>query len=141
MSRGGAGRKASNRSAAARAGRAPDAGAPVPLERGRATAVLSGLGLFTVGFAVAGALSLVGAGGSPGYLAVVGLGFAGIGVVGFFLNRGTVPLPEGAIWMPIGLRALARAVGLPGGAVLAVIYGLAVFGITANVVVPLVLGR
>ncbi len=115
----------------------------VPLERGRATALLGGLLLFGAGFALAAAVSvgnLAGGAGSPLYLICVTLGFVGVGVVGFFLNRGTVPLPEGAIWSPIGLRALARALGLPVGGVMALVYGLIGLGVLGNVVVPL-LGR
>lgn len=102
-------------------------------------ALLGGLVLFTGGFAVAGAFVLVGAGGTPGYLTAVALGFFGVGVVGFFLNRGTVPLPEGAIWMPAGVRELARSLNLPAVPLLSVLYVLAVFGVTANLLVPLLL--
>ncbi len=114
---------------------------PLPLERGRAGWVLAGLGLFVLAFAVAAALLLAGAGGGPLYLTCVALGFAGLGVVGAFLNRGTVPLPAGPIWAPDGLRELARALGWPAAPVLVGVYGLAAAGVLGNIVLPVLLRR
>jgi hypothetical protein len=108
----------------------------VPLEPGRARGILGGLLTFAGGFAVAAVLLFgLGAAG-PGYLVAVTVGFVGIGVTGFYLNRGTVPRPEAPIWSPTGLRALAGAVGLAPGPVLATFYALTAIGIAGNFLVP-----
>jgi len=99
--------------------------------------MLAGLLLFGLGFAVAALISLTTWGGRPAYLTSIALGFVGVGVVAFFLNRGTVPLPEAPIWSRVGLRALARALDLPAMVVMAVVYGLIVLGIVGNVLIPL----
>jgi len=49
------------------------------------------------------------------------------------------PTPDGAIWMPGGVRELARALELPGTAVLVVLYSLAAFGAIGNIAVPMLL--
>jgi hypothetical protein len=126
-------------SAAGAAGRSPVE--PVPLERGRAAGLLTGLVMFVVGFGIAGVLVAVGgAGGTPPYAVSVAVGLVGVGAVGFFLNRGTVPLPPKPIWSPIGIAALARALGLPGRALTAALYGVGAIGVLGNLLVPL-LGR
>jgi hypothetical protein len=114
---------------------------PVPLERGRAGGVLIGLVLFTAGFAAAGLIVLGGAGGSPGYLVAITVGLVGIGVSGFFLNRGTVELPSSKLWTPTALRAFVAPLALPPTPVLATLYVLAAIGVVGNLVVPLVLRR
>lgn len=115
--------------------------APVPLEKGRARGVLGGLFLFAAGFA-AGAMEflLTGVAG-PAYLLGISVGLAGIGIVGFFLNRGTVPRPEEAIWKPLGLRPWISALGLPVTAVTAVFYTLLLVGVVGNFVVPVFFRR
>ena len=114
---------------------------PVPLERGRATGLLAGLLMFVTGFAVGGCLVPAGLGGTPGYDVAVTFGLVGVGVVGFFINRGTVPLPPKPIWSPLGIAALGRALGLPARVLLATLYGLGAVGVLGNLVVPLVLHR
>jgi hypothetical protein len=114
---------------------------PVPLERGRAAGLLAGLTLFVTGFAVAGAAVLAGASRTPLYYLAVTAGLVGVGVVGFFLNRGTVPLPPKPIWSPTGIAVLARALGLPSAVLRAGLYGLGAFGVLGNVVVPMLLRR
>lgn len=109
----------------------------MPLEPGRARGILTGLVLLGLGFVVAATVVLAG-GERPLYLAGVIAGFLGLGVVGFFLNRGTVPLPDAPIWSPTGLRALARALGWPAIGVMVVVYGLIGFGVVGNIVIPLV---
>lgn len=114
---------------------------PVPLERGRATGILVGLFVFTAGFAIAAIdLFLFDRARAP-YLAGVGIGFFGIGVVGFFLNRGTVPRPEAPIWSPTGIRALTRPLGLPPVPVAALLYALTAVGIVGNFVIPMFFAR
>jgi len=110
---------------------------PVPLERPRALGLFWGLFAFAAGFALAGLAVLLGAGGQPVYMICVFVGFMGIGAVGFFINRGTVPLPDGAIWSPVGLAAVARGVGLPARAVLVGFYVLVAFGVLVNLLLPL----
>lgn len=110
---------------------------PVPLERGRAAGMLTGLILFGVGFLAAAVVGLAGHGGGPAYLASVGVGFFGVGCVAFFLNRGTVPLPEAPIWSRIGLTKLAVALDLPPLAVMGVVYGLIGAGVLGNIIIPL----
>ena len=112
---------------------------PVPLERGRAAGLLSGLAMFVTGFAVAGCLVTARFGGTPGYSVSVTVGLIGVGVVGFFINRGTVPLPPKPIWSPIGIEALGRALGLPARVLLVTLYGVGAVGVLGNLVVPLVL--
>jgi hypothetical protein len=108
----------------------------VPLERPRAIALLTGLLVFALGFAVAGVLVLAERGASPAYYVAVTIGFFGIGIVGLFLNRGTVPLPDGPIWSRVGLQALGRALQVPAVLLMVVFYGLVAFGVLANFVVP-----
>lgn len=95
--------------------------------------------LFGVGFVVAATVALAG-GERTLYLGGVIVGFLGLGlgVVGFFLNRGTVPLPDAPIWSPTGLRALARALGWPATGVMVVVYGLIGFGVIGNIVIPII---
>lgn len=112
---------------------------PVPLERGRARGILAGLLVFGLGFVVAAAAVLVGA-GQPLYLSAVGVGFLGVAVVAFFVSRGTVPLPDAPIWSPTGLRVLSRALDLPATGVMAVVYTLIGLGIVGNVVIPVFFG-
>jgi hypothetical protein len=145
-----AGRPAAGGRAAGSPGGRPDRGTthgrgttpePVPLERGRAFGILAGLFCFTAGFAVAAVDLFVWGFTRPPYLVAVTVGFVGIGVVGFFLNRGTVPRPEAPLWSPTGIRALARAVGWPATPVMAVVYALALVGVVGNFVVPLFFRR
>jgi hypothetical protein len=126
-------------SADARPGRTPVE--PVPLERGRAIGLLTGLAMFVTGFAVAGCLVIARLGGTPGYFMSVTVGLVGVGVVGFFINRGTVPLPPKPIWSPVGIAVLGRALGLPARVLLVALYGLGAVGVLGNLVVPLVVRR
>jgi hypothetical protein len=126
-------------SAEARPGRT--AVGPVPLERGRAAGLLTGLAMFVTGFAVAGCLVAARLGATPGYYVSVTVGLVGVGVVGFFLNRGTVPLPPKPIWSPVGIDALARALELPARVLLVTLYGLGGVGVLGNLAVPLLLRR
>jgi hypothetical protein len=127
---------------AERAGGGQTSGAPpVPLERGRAVGVLCGLGMFVVGFAVAGLLVVTRTSGTPVYYVSVTVGLVGVGVVGLFLNRGTVPLPGKPIWSPMGVAMLARSLGLPVRVLLAVLYGLGAVGVLGNLLVPLIRGH
>jgi hypothetical protein len=114
---------------------------PVPLERPRATGLLTGLAMFAGGFAVAGVLVMTGTSGTPAYYVAVTVGMVGVGVVGFFLNRGTVPLPPKPIWSPVGIGVLARTLGFPQLALLGTLYGLGAIGVLGNVVVPMLLRR
>ena len=114
----------------------------VPLEQGRARGILAGLLLFGVGFLVSGVVAWTHHAGSPAYLTAVGVGFFGIGCVAFFLNRGTVPLPEGKpIWSRVGIAALCTSLGLPTLPVTVVIYALIGIGILMNVVLPFAIKR
>ena len=117
--------------------RAPRPRGGVPLERGRAAGMLVGLLVFGLGFVVAAVAGLTGTAGGPLYLSGIGVGFFGVGVVAFFLNRGTVPLPDQPIWSRVGLSALAEALGLPALAVMVAVYALIGAGILGNVVFPL----
>jgi hypothetical protein len=109
----------------------------LPIERGRAIGVLSGLIAFTAGFAVAGLLVLGRQGGGPLYLVSITVGLLGVGAVGFFLHRGTVELPQSRIWQPEMLRAFSSALKLPALPVLAVLYGLGAIGVIGNILVPM----
>jgi hypothetical protein len=114
----------------------------VPLERGRARGILAGLLIFGLGFFVSGIVAWTNHSGSPAYLTAVGIGFFGIGCVAFFLNRGTVPLPEGKpIWSRTGLAALSEALDLPALPVTVVVYALIGIGILLNVVLPFAIKR
>lgn len=113
----------------------------VPLEAGRARGLLAGLGMFGTGFAVAAVLVTAGTGGTPGYFVSVTVGLLGVGVVGFFLNRGTVPLPPKPIWSPVGIAALARALNLPFRPLLVTLYMLGGIGVAGNLVLPMMLHR
>jgi hypothetical protein len=110
---------------------------PGLLERPRALGLFWGLSAFAAGFALAGLAVLLGAGGQPVYVICVFVGFVGIGAAGFFIHRGTVPLPDGAIWSPAGLSTVARGVGLPARAVLVGFYVLVAFGVLVNLLLPL----
>lgn len=112
----------------------------VPLERGRAAALLTGLVLFGLGFVIAAAASLAGAGGGVAYIVGLVVGFGGAAVVAVFLNRGTVPLPEAPIWSPTGLRALAEALALPVIGLMVAVYGLIGLGVAGNILVPFLTG-
>jgi hypothetical protein len=115
-------------------------GSPVLMTRGRARAVLGGLLAFTLGFAVAGLLVLLGRGGTPPYLAAVTIGFAGVGLTGFALGRGPMLELQGPIWGRSVLRSIAGVLELPGTAVVTALYLLGAIGIVGNIVAPL-LGR
>jgi hypothetical protein len=115
--------------------------APVPLERGRAGGLLAGLTMFVTGFAVAAMFVATRTSGTPPYFVAVTVGLVGVGVVGFFLNRGTVPLPPKPIWSPVGIAALGRALGLPARALIAGLYGLGAIGILGNLAIPLLVRR
>jgi hypothetical protein len=97
--------------------------------------------MFVTGFAVAGVLVPAGAAGTPPYYVSVTVGLVGVGVVGFFLNRGTVPLPPRPIWSPDGVAALGRALGLSAPALLIGLYGLGAIGVLGNLVVPVLTRR
>ncbi|HEX2805557.1 MAG TPA: hypothetical protein VHN80_05255 [Kineosporiaceae bacterium] len=109
----------------------------MPIERGRAAGVLIGLIAFTAGFAAAGLLVLAGWGGTPPYLVSITVGLVGVGVVGFYLHRGTVELPQARIWQPVMLRAFISALRLPESPILVAIYGLGLVGVIGNIVVPM----
>ncbi|HET9655556.1 MAG TPA: hypothetical protein VFP72_09395 [Kineosporiaceae bacterium] len=113
----------------------------VPLETGRARGLLTGLGMFGTGFAVAAVLVTARMGGTPGYFVSVTAGLVGVGLIGFFLNRGTVPLPPKPIWSPVGIAALARALNLPFRPLLVTLYVLGAIGVAGNLVLPMVLHR
>jgi hypothetical protein len=97
--------------------------------------------MFVTGFAVAAVLVLARTSGTAPYYVSVTVGLVGIGVVGFFLNRGTVPLPPKPIWSPVGIAALGRALGFPAPVLTAVLYVLGAVGIVGNLVVPLLIRR
>lgn len=97
--------------------------------------------MFGTGFAAAAVLVVAGTSGTPAYYVSVTVGLVGVGVVGFFLNRGTVPLPPKPIWSPVGIAALARALGLHARALTAGLYALAAVGVVGNLVVPLLIRR
>ena len=120
--------------------RVPPSVPPVPIERPRAAGMLAGLLLFGIGFLLAAVVAVAGHGGGPLYLTAVGLGFLGIGLVAFFRNRGTVPLPEGPVWGRPVLAGLARAVDLPAAPVTAVVYGLIAIGFIGNML-PILRGQ
>ena len=109
----------------------------VPIERGRAAGVLIGLLVFTAGFAAAGLLVIAGQGGGPPYLVSITAGLVGVGVVGYYLHRGTVELPQARIWQPVMLRAFISALRLPEPPILVAIYALGAIGIIGNIVVPM----
>ena len=115
----------------------PQPAPPIPIERDRATGVLTGLIAFTAGFAAAGLLVLGGRGGTPPYLVAITVGLIGVGAVGFYLHRGTVELPQARIWQPAMLRAFTSALKLPALPVLAAIYGLGAIGVIGNILVPM----
>jgi hypothetical protein len=108
----------------------------VPLERDRAVGVLAGLVLFGLAFVVAALVAESSHGIGPAYWTAIGVGFTGIGMVAFFLRRGTVPLPPGPIWSRAGLAVLAESLGLPAVAVQAVVYGLIGAGVIGNILLP-----
>jgi hypothetical protein len=111
---------------------------PQPIAPRRARAVLFGLAVFGIGFAVAAVFVLAGAGGSPPYLVAITLGMLGIGLVGFALPRqARVPLPNAPLWSPTMLRFLGRSAGLPEVVVPVAFYALVGFGVLGNLVVPL----
>jgi hypothetical protein len=110
---------------------------PVPLERGRARGILFGLFAFAAGFAVAATELFLWGTARPSYLMSITIGFVGIGIAGWFLNRGTVPRPEAAIWSPTGLRAVASAVGWPAVPIMVIFYGLVAIGVLGNFVIPM----
>jgi hypothetical protein len=111
---------------------------PQPIERRRARAILFGLAVFGVGFAVAAVFVLAGAGGSPPYLVAITVGMVGIGLVGFALPRqARVPLPSAPLWSPSMLRFLGRSAGLPELVVPVAFYALVGFGVLGNLVIPL----
>jgi hypothetical protein len=111
---------------------------PQPIEPRRARAILFGLAVFGLGFAVAAVFVLAGAGGSPPYLVAVTIGMVGIGLVGFALPRqARVPLPTAPLWSPSMLRFLGRSAGLPELVVPIAFYALVGFGALGNLVVPL----
>lgn len=126
--------------AARAAGMVPDSVRRTPLEPGRARGILAGLLLFGLGFALLAAFSATGTGGTAFSLLWILLGFTGAGLVAFFLNRGTAPLPQAPIWSPTGLRAVARGLGLPDGMVMVAVYGLVTVGVVGNIIVPLTRG-
>jgi hypothetical protein len=113
---------------------------PVPLERGRAVGLLSGLVAFTAGFAASAVLVLAGYGSTPPYHVAITVGLVGVGLIGYFYHRGTVALPAARIWSPVLLRAVISPLGLPAALVIGVLYVLAGVGLVGNLLVPL-LGR
>jgi hypothetical protein len=110
---------------------------PVPVERGRALGVLGGLTAFVVGFAVAGAMVMLDRGRTPPYVVGICLGLVGMGLVGYFYQRGTAELPQARLWSPVLLRAVIAPLGLPVVPVIAVLYVLGAVGIVGNLLIPL----
>lgn len=110
---------------------------PVPLERGRAVGVLSGLVAFTAGLAAAAVLVLTGLGSTPPYYVAITVGLVGVGLVGYFYHRGSVALPAAKIWSPVLLRAVIDPLGLPAAPVIGVLYVLAAVGLVGNLLIPL----
>jgi hypothetical protein len=113
------------------------------LESGRALGVLAGLFVFAAGFAIAAgfeAFAVIAsqpAAGRPVYYVGLGSGFVGLGLVALFMNRGTVPLPERALWSPLGVRLLARSAGWPATPTLWLLYAIGLWGVIGNIVIPL----
>ena len=110
---------------------------PAPVTRGRALGALGGLLAFTLGFAVAGVAVLLDRGGSPPYLVGIALGLVGMGLIGFHYQRAVAQLPQGRLWSPAVIRALAGPLDLPAVPVLVVLYALGVVGIVGNLIIPL----
>jgi hypothetical protein len=106
------------------------------VNRTSAAGLLSGLVVFAVGFCVAAVAVLAGAPGSWWYLTAVGLGFSGIGLLGFHLNRARASLPPGPIWGREGLGSLATALGWPVGLVRWGWLALIAFGVFGNLIWP-----
>jgi len=98
--------------------------------------MLGGLAAFTAGFAVAGVLVALRQGGSPPYLAAVGVGLAGVGLLGVHYQRIAVQLPPGRLWSRPVLTAVATSARLPAQPVIAVLYGLGLVGLAGNLLVP-----
>ena len=110
---------------------------PVPVERGRALGVLGGLTAFVVGFAVAGVLVMLDRGGTPPYVVAISLGLVGIGLVGYFYQRGNAEMPQARLWSPVLLRAVITPLGLPVVPVIAALYVLGAIGVVGNLLIPL----
>jgi hypothetical protein len=115
--------------------------APPPLTRRQAAGILAGLGTFAVGFAAAGVLVLLHAGGSPAYWCLVSLGLLGIGALGISSPRTVADVGRPPAWSRAGLTAVAEPLGLPRLTVIAAFYALIAVGLLGNVVLPIVLGR
>lgn len=110
---------------------------PAFLERGRAVGLLTGLGAFVLGFAVAGVLVTLGAGGRPPYLVAITVGLLGVGLTGVALGRGTVPMPRAPIWSRETLTLIARSAQVPPTPTMVALYVLAAVGVLGNIVIPL----
>jgi hypothetical protein len=103
--------------------------------------MVAGLGMFALGFAVAGVLVAAGLAGTPAYWVLISLGLVGIGVVGAFSPRGMVEVARPPLWSRRGLAGVSEAIGLPARAVAVGFYALVGVGVVGNVLVPVVLRR
>lgn len=114
---------------------------PPPLLPRQARGMLAGLGMFAIGFAVAGVLVAAALGGTPAYWIAISIGLVGIGVVGGFSPRGLAEAGRPPVWSRRGLAAVSSVVGLPARAVTGAFYALVVLGVAGNLLVPLVFRR
>jgi len=115
--------------------------------RDRALGVIAGLMVFGLGFAVAACFEIAAVVTGSGslsqatYFVGVGGGFVGLILVAWFMTRPSAMEVEGALWAPKALRLLARSAGLPQMATLALVYGLIIFGLVGNIVLPVFFKR
>ena len=112
----------------------------VPFEKGRATAILTGLFLFLFGFAVAGVLVVAGLAVTPPYYAAIVTGVIGIVLLGVAVTRGGTPMPATPLWSRDTLRLMADAAGLPATPTMVVLYSLGAIGVLGNLAYPLIFG-
>jgi hypothetical protein len=103
--------------------------------------MLTGLAMFGVGFAVAGALVAASLGGTPPYWITVSIGLLGIGAVGVFSPRGIAEAARPPVWSRRGLQGITDTVGLPRVPVAVVFYALVAVGVIGNLLVPFVVRR
>ena len=113
---------------------------PVPFGRNRALAILGGLFVFTLGFALAAGLVVAGQQVTPPYYAAVAVGAVGLAVAGVAMARGTTPMPQTPIWSRDTLGLLAAAARLRPLPVIATLYLLATLGVAGNLLFPLIFG-
>jgi hypothetical protein len=112
-----------------------------PLLQGEARGALTGLALFAVGFAVAGALVAAGLGSTPGYYVAISVGLVGIGVLGFFSRRVPAEVQPPPVWSPRGLTRIAQGSGVAPRIVVVGFYALIAVGVIGNLLVPLAVRR